>query len=311
MTVSEEDGRARPTVRSAVCWCTGLLAGAGGLLVAASFLGAVHPVFDSLAVFRGLFAAGTALCAVLLALLGRYRGASVAALLPVLACLSLAPHWFGNRAAPDGLVLYQKNLWFRNPVTSDVIEDIREVGPDFVTLQEVAARNETILEDLREDFPTQLRCPFYHVVGDVAVLSKWPAVPGTEVCAERRGMGAITVETPEGRVTVASIHFHWPWPHEQPDQARDLEPVLAGLTAPVIIGGDFNMVRWSATLRRLARVSGTRPLGASQISYTRRPGIPIGLSIDNVFATGGTGETALRPLFASDHKGIMARIALP
>lgn len=283
-------------------------------MVAATFLGAFHPGFDSLAVFRGLLAAGTTICALTLALLGRRRAALVAALLPAFAVLSLVPHWFGNRAAPDGLVLYQKNLWYRNPVTRDVVADIRATSPDAVTLQEVAQRNETILDDLRDAYPTQLRCPFYRVVGDVAVLSRWPAVPGSALCEAHRGLGAITVETPQGPVTLVSIHFHWPWPHAQPDQAEDLEPALMTLAArdaPMIIGGDFNMVRWSATLGRLALVSGTEPLGASQPSYTRKPWMPVGLAIDSVFATGGTGNTALRPLFRSDHKGVLAKVALP
>ncbi len=314
MTVSEDIPGGGLTSRRIWSWVFGLLAAGGALVIAATFLGALHPAFDSLAVFRGVFAAATGICALTLALLGRVRGAALAAILPLVALLSLAPHWFGNRAAPDGLVLYQKNLWYKNPVTRDVIADIRAVAPDVVTLQEVARRNETLLEDLSDAYPTQFRCPFYRVVGDVAILSRWPMVPGSELCEERRGLGAITVETPQGLVTVVAVHFHWPWPHAQPFQAEDLEPALRALAArdaPMIIGGDFNMVRWSWTLGRLAEVSGTEPLGASLPTYTRKPWMPVGLAIDSVFATGGTGNTGLRPLFRSDHKGVVAQVALP
>jgi len=72
-----------------------------------------------------------------------------------------------------------------------------------------------------------------------------------------------------------------------------------------VLGGDFNMVTWSHTMRRIERVSGTKRIGAVWNTISLK-GLP--LPIDYVLAS-GTGSSERRPLLGSDHHGLVARIA--
>lgn len=278
----------------------------------AGFGGALHPAGDSLAVFRGVLSVAALAFAAALAALGFRQAAMLGAAVPALALASLAPDrigWPGAEAAPPGLVLYQKNLWVGLADPALLVADIRASGADVVTLQEVHARNLPVIEALADAFPTQVVCPRSRV-GGVAVLARWPAVAGSAVCAEGRGLVAVTLDAPGGEVTVASVHLHWPWPHGQPRQVECLEPVIAALPGPVVIGGDFNMVRWSSALRRIGAAARAAPVGRTRVTFPLGPGGLAGLSIDHVLAPGGAGDARLRPLLGSDHRGIVARVPL-
>lgn len=290
----------------------GLAAAGVAALLGLGALGALHPAGDSLAVFRtSLSGCGLGLALMLLAL-GSRRGAGLAALVPALALLSLAPHWAAGGAAPEGgLSLYQKNLLYLTRDVDRIRDDILTARPDVVTFEEVHPNNERILGELAAAYPAQVRCPARDAVGDVAVLSRYPFREGSVRCSRTPGMASAVVEAPDGPVTVAAIHFEWPWPHRQPVQAERLIGEIASLEGPAVIGGDFNMVRWSATIRRIAEASGTEPVGPARVTFPMGPGPFVGVSIDHVLAPGGAGATELRPLLGSDHLGVLARIAPP
>ena len=178
-----------------------------GLLLLASFAGAVHPAGDALAVFRPALV-GIGVTSALLAFVATRRREWLLAAVGV-ACIGLTV--LPPRSAPPRsphepvFVHYQKNLYFQNPAPHTVIADIRRQAPDFVTLQEVTDRLRPVLAGT--GLRTQLLCPFAGV-GGVAVASKWPAEPGTASCAD--GVARVQVRTPVGRVWVASVHLHWP-----------------------------------------------------------------------------------------------------
>lgn len=202
----------------------------------------------------------------------------------------------------DAVTLYQKNLRFDGVAHADFAAEIRETAPDLITLQEVSRRNAPLLAALAADYATSHLCGFGGV-GGPAVLSRFAAVPGSEICLP--GMAAIEVEGPEGRFWLVSVHLHWPWPYRQAEHSKVLLETLEGLDGPVVIGGDFNMVAWSYRLRSFARVSRgvlARPFGVT----LWRGWVP--LPIDHVLAPcGGWRET--RAELGSDHKGVLARIA--
>ncbi|MDJ0827873.1 MAG: endonuclease/exonuclease/phosphatase family protein [Rhodobacter sp.] len=282
------------------------LFGLASLALAASHLGALHALGDSLAVFRLHFVALAAALALALAVTGRRVGLVLA----VAAVLGGGQAVWGWVWSPGGagagtLTVYQKNLSFRLADPEAVAADILAAGPDIVTLQEVTGRTAAVLDALAESYPTQLRCPFA-AVGGVAVASRFPAVPGSGTCAEGQGLAALRVETPSGPVTLASLHLHWPWPYRQRDQLRRLLPHLAALTGPVVLGGDFNMVPWSHTVRRVEAATGALRTGPARPSFPRWSWLP--LPIDHVLAPGGTGQTQIRPRLGSDHRGLLARV---
>ena len=216
--------------------------------------------------------------------------------------------------------VYQKNLLFRLPDTAPVADDILASGADFVTLQELHARNRPILEALRARYPHQHFCPFA-AVGGIAVLSRWPPVAEQMVCENFGGLAAMQVETPDGPLWVVSIHLHWPYPYRQTEQLAQLLPMLQSLGGDAVVGGDFNMVTWSHAVDTIKTATRTKyagyPGGTFVLSYHKDgqnllDGLPR-LPIDHVLIpdTAAGLSVERRARLGSDHHGVVADFAWP
>ncbi|MEM1342670.1 MAG: endonuclease/exonuclease/phosphatase family protein [Pseudomonadota bacterium] len=281
-----------------------VLAGLAALALAGSYLGALHPVGDSLAVFRDWIGFG-ALGAAGLMLLARMRW-------PLAVLLGL---WGGLAwyfATPVGTPLaasefrepqriYQKNLLFALEDPSAILADIAARDPQFITLQEVSARNAaSVLDALPRRYARHF-CP-YAAVGGVAVLSTYDVIEGSRFCLEGQGIVGFQVDAPGGPLWVISVHMHWPYPFDQPQQLAALIPVIEALEGPVLIGGDFNMVAWSHALRSYERASGGEVAAPLQGTFPLLGGwlFP---AIDHVILPQGRGGglEALAPRNGSDH----------
>lgn len=264
-----------------------------------SFLGALHGVGDSLAVFR------VGLCIALLALTLGLRSHRKARLCVVAVALSGMATMLWHKlplGTPGPISIYQKNVFHSNTDLPGLAQDILSTTPDFVTLQEVSIANEALLDMLSEVYPHQLLCRYTDRSG-VAVLSRLAPVE-TGHCERRYGMARLLVDLPEGRHYVVALHLSWPFPGQQPNQVRRLLNDLEAFDHPVLIGGDFNMVPWSSALSRIARASGTQHAGPARTTFLIGS-VPI--SIDHVFAPGG-GHAEARPLLGGDHFGLLARV---
>lgn len=277
-------------------------------LVGLGYLGALHPIGDSFAVFRLPLIVGAGLLGLVL----RPRRLAVTW---VCLLLALAAHhlWQGRPAQMAGagavpdFVLYQQNLlWNRGTLGAGWQAALDQAQPDALTLQEVSEGNRPILAALAVDYPTQVVCPFGKI-GAPAVLSRWPAVPGTQTCVHEHRMAAVQLDHPDGPVWVVSLHLRWPWPDGQGDQVRALVPVLQGLSGDVVIGGDFNAVAWSDTLRRVARAARAQRLGPYSTTF-HIPPVMYPLGIDHVLSPWRAVELRVMPKFASDHHGVLARL---
>ena len=213
------------------------LAVLASLPVLGGYLGALHPLGDSLAVFRLQAAGLLAVMSAFALMAGAVRWGRIGMLMGLLAGVPVV--WaYGTTPAPGGdLRLYQKNMLYRNDALPDLAADIRAAAPDAVTLQEVSQANLALLNDLAPDFPHQLRCD-EPGAGGGAVLTRLMPVPGGEFCAP--GLAAMQVQGPKGPLWLVSIHLRWTWPHNQAAQVQALVPVLAGLQGPVVMAGDFN-----------------------------------------------------------------------
>ncbi|WP_296417338.1 endonuclease/exonuclease/phosphatase family protein [Pseudooctadecabacter sp.] len=281
------------------------LAVLGAGVVVGSFAGDLHPIGDSLAVFRAVWIAGTlAICA----FIWRSRTARVAALVcGVAAAVSVFSAW--NWTGPEGsvaLTVYQKNMKFRPADRTDFIADVLAQDVDIVTLQEVSRANQPVLEALRAAFPYQLLCNG-HRVGAVAILSKTPLTGTT--CGTQPGFARAATDVNGTPVQVVSLHLHWPWPYNQARHVADLLPDLAPLEdGPTVVGGDFNMVADGRSVAAIERATGTARVGP-RVATFELYGFPLG--IDHVLATGGLGVLSARPLLGADHYGLVARIAWP
>jgi endonuclease/exonuclease/phosphatase (EEP) superfamily protein YafD len=277
------------------------------LLVLAGFLGWLHPMGDSLSVGRGYAVAAVLALAIAASFLGLRVAAFWSILFAMLAGtpVVLATLWPGSSG---DLVLYQKNLRFDNAELAVLETDIRQADPAVLTLQEVSEPNMALLAALTDRFPHQHVCAF-GPVGAVAVASRLPPVPGAVVCAPGLAAMQVTFTDSQGQkpVWIVSVHLHWPWPYTQADHVGVLLPVLAGLEGPVVMAGDFNMVRWADSVRRMAAAANVVPAGPSSGTMIRFDPF-LRLPIDHAFAPGG-GRLELRPPLGSDHLGLLARLA--
>ncbi len=274
------------------------------LLVLLGYLGWLFAFSDSLAVGRGPAVA----LVLVLAIAASFLGMRVAAFWAILFALFagtpvvMATLWPGPTG---GFALYQKNLRFDNADLPALAADIRRANPVALTLQEVSASNRALLADLSDLLPYQQVCSF-EAVGAVAVATRLPPVPGAVVCAP--GLAAMQVVVKgtqsETRVWVVSVHLHWPWPYAQSDHVANLLPILAGLEGPVVMAGDFNMVRWAHSVSSLADAARVVPAGPSPGTYLGFDPV-MRLPIDHAFAPSG-GRLELRGPFGSDHLGLLA-----
>lgn len=280
-----------------------LLAGLAALAVLGSYLGAVHPLGDSLAVFRLQGAGALALLSALALFAGAARSGRLGMLLALVAGVPvLWSYGTGDAAVTGGLRIYQKNVFYRNGDLAGLEQDIRAAAPDAVMLQEMSKPNLALLESLQPDLPHQLHCG----TGGTAIATRLPPVAESGLCAA--GLAAMQVEGPSGRLWLVSVHLRWPWPHGQAAQVRHLLPVLEGLEGPVVMAGDFNMVRWSATFAAMARAARAQPAGAVHGSYSGFAPWLV-LPIDHVLAPGG-GRVEVREGLGSDHLGLLAEVGL-
>lgn len=279
------------------------LAGTGGLLLA-GYAGALHPLGDSLAVFRLQGAVVLALLSVLALWLRLWRRATVGLMLALAAGLPLVAA-YGHAGVPGVMRLYQKNMLFKNNDLAGLDADIRALAPDVVTLQEVSEPNAAMLARLANVLPHQLRCGKGDV-GGVAVLTRLPLIGGQQVCTG--GLAALRVQSAEGPVWLVSVHLGWPWPYRQAEQARKVLLLLGAMEGPVVIGGDFNMVAWSSVLGRVRAVAGVRRVEPVQGSFAQFAPFAV-LPIDQVMAPGG-GAVEVRPELGSDHRGLFARVSV-
>ncbi len=286
---------------------SGLLAGAAWtliLLIGFGYLGVLHPAADSVAVFRPQLANLAALVATMTFALAARKTGVACLVVASLAGAPIAVSAFSRPIPAQGLLLYQKNMLFRNADLPALQADIRSANPAVLTLQEVLAENRPFLTSLADILPHQLHCP-WRGVGGPAIATRLTPTDAPPIC--ERGLAAMQVTGPDGPLWILSIHLHWPWPFNQAPQVDSLIPVLAALNGQIIAGGDFNMVPWSYTMRRFTATTATRIAGPLHGTYAGFA--PVLLPIDHVLGPDGTIIITRRPLAGADHYGLLALIA--
>ena len=294
-----------------------ILAQAGALalivLILVGFSGGFFAPGDSAAVARPALGALLVLWAVVLFAMKASRLAVVSLAVAALAIGSLVPGYFApERACKSGcLTVYQKNLlavaWPRYSLADDIINS----GAQVVTLEEVSDFNRHFMKNLFDHYTVAVTCRFRPNQDD-ALLTSLPVVPGSAFCLGRTGLAGVQLLAPDGKpLWVATVHLSWPYPFGQFRQSREIADRLSKLRGPVLIGGDFNMVPWGASVHRIAQAAGTRRLGPWRNSYRMGNWI-LPLPIDQVLVPeGASGTVERRPFLGSDHLGLLAHIALP
>ncbi|WP_157961889.1 endonuclease/exonuclease/phosphatase family protein [Acuticoccus kandeliae] len=283
--------------------------------LAAGFLGNVHPFFDSLAHFRAHLAAValvTGLLAIAVAVRGWRIGGAVAILFALAAGWTVYPYVVGTggaHASQGGATytLLQMNVYYRANL-DEAVARIREIDPDFVTLEEVTGEGVARFAALDATYPHQRVCKYDGGYPGQMILSRHPFVDGAGACIRKLGFLSAPVELDGTPVTLVAQHLGWPWPKGQWSMLEELEGTLGDLDLPVVVGGDFNATPWSASVQRYAALSGTAPvtgIGATWMHGRLIDVVPrwAGLPIDNVLVSPGVDivSRAVAAATPSDH----------
>ena len=281
-------------------------------LLVGSFGASLHPVADSIAVFR-YWIALVSMVSVALLVHGALRLSALAIFAMALVAQPVVERLYLSRAQQDfAYSLYQKNMLYENTALVPLAQDIRAVGADFVTLQEVSRANVQAYLDLAPDFAAATKCDRLHT-SSLAILSKYPRTSTPVLCPQdASGILAMQVQTPDGPLWIVNIHLRWPWPYAQPENLTKIVPILQTLQGPIVVGGDFNAVPWSGALRQVEQATGALRMGPGYKTYLG-PYPFFNLPIDHVLAApgNGRGRVETRPLLGSDHLGLWARFNLP
>jgi len=259
------------------------------------FLNFIHPLLDSFSHFRIqlLYLVLPLLFILMLLHEKKYRVVHLTLFIIFAIYLYMISQPFQPNLDPNKTKSFkhmQFNLNFRNQKMEKFTEFIKNNPMDIITLQEVTDKHREILEKLKVDglaielsrdfpflaqkkgeYPYQAYCNF-RAVGAVAVLSKYP-FETEAVCLN--GATWAKVHLPDLTLNVFSTHLYWPYPHHQPEQVKELLPVLESIPTPTLISGDFNAAPWSYAVKEIALASHTHVVEGLRWSIELKSQLPL------------------------------------
>jgi endonuclease/exonuclease/phosphatase (EEP) superfamily protein YafD len=292
-----------------------------GLAVAGAWLGGLHWLGDSLALFVDYYL--VAILLLLIALVWRrvWYGAGLATLLLALAAAQLGsyPH-IAPAASPPAersvrLLVY--NIYHLNSDLDAVIATVHRYDPDMVFLMEYSDSVQSRIEDAFDTYPHRLIRTSRFTMG-LALFSRLPIES-----AEIHRAEATRIPIFEARLRADGRPFSFvgghPWaPQPQwaglhRDQMEAITQVAERAAHPLIVAGDFNAAPWSYTMQRLAERGQLRlirqPFSLAK-SWQPLPGV--GLPLDHVLVSEGWELLAQEygPLGGSDHVPLIVDLQL-
>jgi len=268
------------------------------LCLGMSYTGEHTLVGDSLAVFRPLILIAL-LCTSLLS--ERRNLVVLTALLFCIIYIRDGRLTLNTKTAETGQYrVYQKNIRGGNEELHRVVHDIIKNQADIITFQELYSHNPYVLEQLKDTHPYQHWC----VGWGVAVASRFTFTDEQKTCEQFIALSQINTE--HGKIWIGSVHLERPWPKGQVKQLDEITQLLKPLNEPIILGGDFNAVPWSATMFNLEKTVNGKRVGPHRPSFDLAP--LFSLTIDHVIAEKRNFVTEIRPKFGSDHRGLIADV---
>lgn len=308
-----------------------ILLGAGGVsLPVAALISDRAPWLEGLASFLPL-AVIIGLGALLLGLRARRGVATLLAFATIVVSAGLmAREWLADAPMPDPdsggervvIVIHNVARANADPVATRNL--LIDSGADILLLQEFGGVMRSQIEPLARDFPWHSKCPRGC---DQAIFSRLPMSRARWRFRDSTGrmigpqlVWADIYPDERRRFRVASLHLPWPVPDETQALARvELVNAAAILSATVtdamIIGGDFNLTPWGASMRRLDEgLVPLRRVTRAQWSYParikgKRWPLPF-LPIDHLFAGPGWDVEEVEPLSGSGSDHVPLRIVL-
>lgn len=222
-----------------------------------------------------------------------------------------------SSAPGAGLTVLWFNLEKDNPVPPARLEAaLRASGADVIVLAEALSAR-PVMPGLRAHYPYQAGCASARAC-ELLILSRVPigepllfdtfAGPDRFASFEPQLPGA-------GRVRIVALHRIKPWYLGMTGMEQAwIGAVLARAPQrPLIVMGDFNAAPWSRSLRSLEQTQGLRHPALPIATWPRELG-GLGLPIDHILLRGAAVFQDISPWgeqLGSNHRGLLARIALP
>ena len=289
------------------------------------FFGRLHPALDAFSHFR-LHLAGGLLAVAVLLLATRFRREGIVALALGGAAIAVTPGTpvnalFGQTAMakprPDDRAVYrllQLNARYNNPEPSQFLSLVGRLRPDIITLEEVSYMWQGRLEALAATYPHRVHCKG----GELMILSRRPFAAGSvPECSHRDRTAIASFDFGGQTVEVVALHLFWPFPFRQNRQVTSIAPRLAELSPASVLAGDFNAVRWSRTVARVAEASRMHTAGAVGPTWLHRLAPDwlrgsAGLGIDHVLVGSAIDVHALSipGTAASDHLPVLLEFSV-
>ena len=300
----------------------GYLAAAGIALIPFGYLTArLLPVVDLFAQFLfGAILGALLLC--LVALLGRrFRLAIVAGTLLLTSVALALPYELppGAATAEHRLRLLSFNIFFDNLRLPDVVAGVRATKADVVILLEVAPKNREGLRPLDQDYPYRIEC-WQKRRCDILVLSRVPLKdlePSVTIVNTPPAWAAAELELGGCRFALVAAHLSLPFPFHYPGEqgarATSLTQIVQQIKQPKILAGDFNAASWGAIIADIAEATQLKVLTGYGATWPTPFPTYLGIPIDNILASREFTflSRELEAIPGSDHRGVLADIALP
>jgi endonuclease/exonuclease/phosphatase (EEP) superfamily protein YafD len=279
-------------------------------------------MLDNLSNFPALFAAGFALAATGLALLGELRWAAAAALGAALAFAPVLPWYLPPGAQADApaahpVKLFVSNVLFRNYQHKKLLRLVGEERPDVIGLVEVTSHWLRKLSALHAEYPYRFELPDEDYAG-IALYSRLPISGAHVLQLDDTNLPAVeaTLAAPGGPVRILVVHPTSPVNQEffelRNRQLRALADYVRQAPHPLVVAGDLNITMWNRHYRPLVDVGALHNAREGHgIGATWPAGWPLGVPIDHVLATSDVqlrNFRVLRPI-GSDHRPIAAEFA--
>jgi vancomycin resistance protein VanJ len=191
-------------------------------------------------------------------LIGRRYEKLLIALPTLLIGIPLLPQFLPRPEAEPAVGLQLKVMSYSvcsaNRNTPAVIENIRQVQPDLLLLQEITPEvASTLRRELRTLYPAR---PFYLAYESEtrqAIVSRYRLSP-LGAASEQDRTQKVRMRTPEGPITVWNVHASQPRFWEQHSQELlTLAEAIPQVGGPLIVGGDFNTTDRTEQYRRVAQ----------------------------------------------------------
>jgi endonuclease/exonuclease/phosphatase (EEP) superfamily protein YafD len=302
-----------------------LLARAAATLLALllGMLGQRHWLLDLLAHWRVQYGVVLAACGLGLLWLRQWRSAGLA-LLAALGVGATVVHGTGwpfapAQAATAALRFVTFNQHARNanaPAIGDWLERSRA---DIVALQELSSPH--AVQALAAALPSYpYRQSQHGRWADITVFSRWPVLDAQQVELVPGGARALQLRIDwQGRpVTVVAVHLHWPVGANNVRLRNAELQALAELArrtpGPLLIGGDFNITRWSPVFEAALAAAPLAECARGQGLVSSWPSFfpPAAIRIDHCLASPHWRvlHAESGPALGSDHRPVLSDLAL-